>query len=125
MKRPIVETSQMAYESLKAENVRDIYKRILNALKVLGSANTEKIADYIGVEHSRVHKRTKEMEGLEMIWRPGGKTLTKSGRQSFLWTIRGDKQAKTDNQAKETTYKKNDTTAAQYASNIIKQAELF
>jgi hypothetical protein len=32
---------------------------------------------------------------------------------------------KTDNQAKETTYKKNNTTAAQYASNIIKQSELF
>ena len=85
--RNVIETSQQAYKALQPEVVRSIYVKILIALKRLGSANTEKIAEYIGIDHAKVHKRVAEMERLEMIWRPGGKVLTKSGRQSFLWTV--------------------------------------
>ncbi len=112
-------TSIDAYKSLNPESVREIYMKILNALKVLGSANTEKIADFLGIDHAKVHRRTKEMEGLEMIWRPGAKTLTKSGRQSFLWTIRGDNQPKIETPI---AYKKEDKTSTDFANNIIKQS---
>ncbi len=124
--RPKIQTSQDAYKSLSHTGVKEMYAMILAALKILGSANTEKIASYLGVDHSKVHKRTSEMERLEMIWRPGAKSITKAGKQAFLWTIRGDNQPKTDNEAKkETTYKPNEPTAAEHAVNIIKQTELF
>ncbi len=123
--RNVVSTSQEAYHSLKAESVREMYSKILEALKRLGSANTEKIAEFIGVEHSRVHKRTSEMERLEMIWRPGGKVQTKSGRLSFLWTVRGDMQFKTDNQAREASFKPNEPSVANSSINVLRQANLF
>lgn len=118
--RKQISTSIEAYNSLNADSVRAIYQKIVEALKILGSASTEKIAEYLGMEHAKVHKRTSEMERLEMIWRPGAKTLTKSGRHAFLWTIRGDHQPKTDEQ-EHNQFKKNVPASTDYAAKIIEQ----
>lgn len=127
-KRKQIDTSLAAYHSLKAEDVRNIYKKILEALKVLGSANTEVISDYLTLPHPKVHKRTSEMERLEMIYKPGTKSVMKSGRMGFNWSIRGTGQKES---AVETNYKKETKTAATIASDIInnsgnlKQQKLF
>lgn len=116
MQRTQPQTSLDAYKSLNPENVREVYKKILGALKVLGSANTEKISDFLTIEHSKVHKRVSEMQGLEMIYKPGTRSSMKSGRTGYDWAIRGNGQKEP---AVEHTYKPNEKTASTIASEII------
>lgn len=90
MKRNNPDTSISAYKSLREEELRAIYSVILGSLKVLKEATTEQISDMTGVEHSRIWKRVSELERLGLIYRPGGKTLTKSGRNAYLWARTDD-----------------------------------
>jgi predicted transcriptional regulator len=115
------QTSLDAYKSLNQENVRDVYVKILNALKVLGSANTEKISEFLTMEHPKVHKRVSEMARLEMIYKPGTKSIMKSGRSGYNWAIRGTGQKE---QAVEVTYKPQEKTVSDYANKIIEQSQL-
>ena len=85
--RKNVATSNDAFKSLEPEQVREIYQKIIEALKVLGTASTEKIAEYTTIPHPRIHKRVSEMERLEMIFRPGNRVATKSGRTAFVWCL--------------------------------------
>lgn len=80
-------TSIDAYKSLQPDQIREVYKKILSALEVLGQASTEQIAEYLTMEHARVHKRVSEMQGLQMIYRPGHRVPTKSGRTAFVWCL--------------------------------------
>lgn len=123
-KRKVIETSKAAFQSLDPDQIRDIYQKIMGALKVLGSASTEQIALFLTLEHARVHKRTSEMGKLEMIYRPGTKVKTKSGRMAYQWAICGQNQPKT------TTEKalKGGKTVADFSREIIKkpaQTDLF
>lgn len=120
MERQNISTSIEAYHSLKADSIRAIYQKIIDALKVLGMASTEQIAEYIGMEHAKIHKRVSEMERLEIIWRPGKKVPTKSGRSAYQWTLRNN-QPLTDEQEKN-QYKNGQTTAHDHAKKIIEQS---
>ena len=109
-------TSIDAFKSLKPDQVREVYKKILDALKVLGQASSEQIAEYLTMEHAKIHKRVSEMQGLSMIYRPGLRVPTKSGRTAFVWAIQGTLE-KTD---KEVVYKKEEKSAHQFSSDLIK-----
>lgn len=89
-KRKIIETSQEAYKSLQPDQIREIYSKVIEALKVLGMASTEQISEYTTIPHPRIHKRVSEMEKLEMIYRPGIKVPTKAGRSAYQWTLRNN-----------------------------------
>ncbi len=120
------QTSLDAYHSLKPEQVRDIYVRIKHALSLLKLANTEAIAEQLKMPHPQIHKRVSEMERLEMIYKPGSKSVMKSGRMGFNWALRGIELPPVVEQP--TNYKKSTTTAGTIASNIInntKQQSLF
>lgn len=121
----IVETSLSAFKSLNPDSVKAIKELIINTLKVLGLASSEQISEYTGKPHPRIHKRMAELERDELIWRPGAKTLTKSGRSAYLWQLRGDNQPKTQEQ--ENAFKKGTTTSTDYARNInqLTQTTLF
>jgi predicted transcriptional regulator len=83
-------TSLDAYKSLQPDQVRAIYSKIIDALKVLGMASTEQIALHLTLEHAKVNKRVSEMEKLEMIYRPGTRVPTKSGRTAYQWCLRNN-----------------------------------
>lgn len=86
-KRKNPQTSVDAYKSLQPDQIRAIYQKIVEALKVLGMASTEQIAEYTTIAHPKIHKRVSEMEKLEMIYRPGTRVKTKSGRTAYQWTL--------------------------------------
>jgi len=116
--RKLPDTSLSAYKSVSIEMQNNHFSKILKALKVLGVASAEQIATYIGMEHSQINRRISEMERLELIWKPGNKVPTKSGRMAYQWQLRGDMQVKTEKQ--ENIYRnKGVVTAAQHAANIL------
>lgn len=85
MKRKNPETSNEAFRSLKASEVRETYQQILASLDVLGKATFEELAAHMKCSRDKVWKRLSEMERLEMIYRPGTKKVLKSGRQGYEW----------------------------------------
>src|ERR1700761_3088131 len=87
MKRNNPDTSNEAYRNLKAEDLRSVYQKIIAALEILGTASTEQIANFLTMDHSKIHKRVSEMERLQIIYRPGHKVPTKSGRTAFVWGL--------------------------------------
>lgn len=89
-KRKLPQTSLDAKASLQPDQIRAIYQKIVEALKVLGMASSEQIATHLTMDHSKIHKRTKEMETLEMIYRPGTRVPTKSGRTAYQWGLRNN-----------------------------------
>lgn len=118
MKRPRIETSIEAYNSLKPETLRDTYQNILNALTVLKEASSEQIATYLNVEHSKIHKRTSEMERepYKLIFRPGHKVPSKSGRNCYVWQIR---EVYSKEVAPE-KYTSKTVSASDHANNILR-----
>lgn len=103
------------------------HAKIVEALKVLGNATYEEIASRLTMDRHAIGRRLKEMELLNLVYKPGNKKLTKSGRAAYCYSLcTGEK---TDNQVKEgNIYKKGEKTAADYASaliNSVKQPTLF
>lgn len=89
-KRKNPPTSVEAYKSLQPDQIRAIYSKIIEALKVLGMASTEQISEYTTISHPKIHKRVSEMEKLEMIYRPGTRVPTKAGRTAYQWCLRNN-----------------------------------
>lgn len=87
MKRKPISTSQDAYRSLNATQIRETYERIIKALEVLGQASTEQISSHLTCDHGKIHKRVSEMERMKIIYRPGHRVPTKSGRTAFVWCL--------------------------------------
>lgn len=119
-KRKHSETSQAAYNSLKLSEVKALYQKIISALQVLGCAHTEKIAEYLTIEHPKVHKRISEMEKAGTVFKPGTKLPMKSGRDAYLWQLTSAASPKTE---KEINYKKVDKTFTDYANAILENTK--
>ena len=126
MKRKNPQTSLDAYNSLQPEQVREVYTKIIEALKVLGTASTEQIADYTTLPHAKIHKRVSEMERLEMIYRPGNRVPTKAGRSAHVWCLRNNQpKVETEKSQKQL---KGQKSIAEYSRSITKlgnQQKLF
>lgn len=95
-KKTIQQTSKDAFHSLNPEDLRDMYRDIMKALAILGTATFEDIAAHLKVDKSRVWKRLSEMERLELIYRPGTKKILKSGRQGYEWALTSANLIKTE-----------------------------
>lgn len=80
-------TSLDAYRSQDPSHIRKQYDGILAALSVLRSASAEQIADYLKMQHVQINRRMSEMERLQMVWKPGGRVPTKTGRSAFCWQL--------------------------------------
>lgn len=116
------ETSMEAYRALQPEHLRKTYQRIINALQSLGTATYEELADYLNCrEPNQISRRLKEMEGMELIWKPGGKRLTKRRRNAFVYQLTA--QPKTDQEIKSQI--KKDVPAAQPAKKEYIAQTLF
>lgn len=123
------ETSHEAHEKVSNEMLRSIYQRIVDALKVLGLANYEEIALYLNVpDKNMISRRTKEMEGLQMIYKPGTKSLTRSGRNAFQYALTGSNvtvPALPERQPKLTAVDFANVLINKTKMGKIKQCELF
>lgn len=97
MKKKSIETSVEAYRSLDPDKLAEIYQQIIIALSNLKEANTEQIAKFLKIDHQKVWKRVSELEKANLIYRPGNKRPTKTGRQSFTWMLAGETAEKLQN----------------------------
>jgi predicted transcriptional regulator len=95
MKRPnLPKTSLDANKKAVPEMRQAHHAKILNALKEMGSANYEQIAKKIGFkDRNQVSRRLKEMEDSLIIYKPGLKTATSSGRMAYVYCIAGNERS--------------------------------
>ncbi len=80
-------TSLDAYKSQDESHIRKQYDGIVSALKVLKSASAEQIANHLKMQHVQINRRMSEMERLQMVWKPGGRVPTVTGRTAFAWQL--------------------------------------
>lgn len=80
-------TSKEAYQSLDPAQIRDIYVQIKWALGQIGSGHFEDIAAALKLPKERVWRRLKEMEDLQIIYRPGTKKRLSTGRNGMVWQL--------------------------------------
>jgi predicted transcriptional regulator len=119
------ETSLEAYKALHPENLRTMYAKIVEALKVKGTATYEELSDYLNCQdRNQISRRLKEMEGLQLIFKPGNKRLTKRGRNAYVYCLTNASQPKTE---KEIVYKKEEKSSTDYSKQLIRatQQNLF
>lgn len=84
-----LEANKAAVVEMRAEH----YQRIVKALEVLKTANYEKIAEQAGFnDRNQVSRRMKEMEGLGMVYKPGLKSSTSSGRNAYNYCLTNEKK---------------------------------
>lgn len=127
MKQRLPDTSISAYKMLTPEMIAGHHGKIIGALQQLGTASYEAIAVHVGLDRHQVGRRLSELERMGIVYKPGSKSMTKSGRMAYNYclSITG---AKTENEIKEFNgYKKGEKTAADFASALIKatQPNLF
>ncbi len=80
-------TSLEAYKSQDQSHISKQYDKIILALKSLKAASAEQIANYLNMQHVQINRRMSEMERLQMVWKPGTKVPTNTGRSAFCWQL--------------------------------------
>lgn len=114
-KRERIDTSIEAYHSLDVNQLNKTYKTIIETLSKIGEGTFEDIAATAKEDKAKIWKRLSELERMQVVYRPGEKKVLKSGRNGYVWMIREGYVVKT-----EVAYRKEETTAAEHASKIIK-----
>ena len=83
------DTSIEAFKSVTPEMLAGHWGNIIEALKVLKLAIYTEIAEHCKFEDKNmVSRRLKELEGAEIVYKPGTKKPTKSGRLAYQYAIR-------------------------------------
>lgn len=114
MKRNTPSTSHDAYAKAKPM-IESHYAKIMDALKVMKSGTAEQIAIYLKMDHSQINRRVSEMEKLQLIYKPGIKKKTKTGREAFVWCIVGTQYVETEN-----LYASGQKTSTDYSKELIR-----
>lgn len=111
------ETSMEAYHRIMASGTKETtYKKIIQALKVIGSGNYEAIATAACENESRIWKRLKECRDMGLIIDTGKRVLTKSGSNSMVYALFTDSDKYKDVPRVE---KQETITAVDYANLLI------
>lgn len=124
------DTSLDAYEQVTPKMLSEHWSKILSAIKVLKLATGEEIAKEANMDYHQVMRRVSEMERAEILYKPGSKKNTSTGRQAYQYAIRGED---VEVPALPEKYTKGTTTAADHASFLIashdhkkfKQTDIF
>lgn len=87
MKRKNPDTSLEAYAKLKPEQLRAIYRKIIEALKIMGEGSSQQIAAYLTLDDEVVRKRLSELKKMGILYKPGHKVPTKKGCEAYVWQI--------------------------------------
>jgi DNA-binding Lrp family transcriptional regulator len=117
------ETSKAAFLALHPDKLLKDYKLIKIALQKLGEANYEKIASYLNITDLNViSRRTKEMEKLGIIYKPGTKSKTSRNREAYNYRLVLNGEVSFTPEKIDKTQK----SAGEYAKAILAtQPELF
>lgn len=94
----ISQTSLLAYKSLK--DLGDKQQRVYEAVKELGRATNEEVADYLGWTINRVTGRVTELSSFGLL-AVDGIGITKSGRSAKVWVAKTIGEDKFVKQARE------------------------
>lgn len=86
-KKKVPQTSLDAKKSLDPARLAEIYKKILDALRIIGKGHYEDIARQMKVDPSRVWKRLSETHIMGLIERTGERKALSSGRDGFVWRL--------------------------------------
>lgn len=122
MERNNPSTSHSAHASVSKEMLENHWEKILNALKVLKLATYEELATHIGFkDKNQVSRRLKSLEGEGLVYKPGTKKLTTSGRNAFQYALVGSEVRLP---AQPEKYTKQTTPASDYANVIISKTKL-
>lgn len=100
MKSKKPDTSLSAYKMLTHEMINSHHGKIIGALKKMGAASYEEIANYTGMDKHQIGRRLSELERMEVVYKPGSKKPTKSGRMAYCYCLIGT-GAKTENEIRE------------------------
>lgn len=87
MKRKNPDTSLEAYAKLKPEQLRAIYRKIIEALKIMGEGSSQQIAAYLTLDDEVVRKRLSELKKMGILYKPGHKVQTKKGCDAYVWQL--------------------------------------
>lgn len=98
-KREHCDTSADALASIKSEQMVALYRKIIEALKIIGQGSSQQISAYLTLEDDVVRKRLSELGRMGIIYKPGHKVPTKKKRDSYVWQL-CSAGAKTDIQNK-------------------------
>lgn len=89
MERNNPQTSIDAFKSVNGKMLAEHYQKILRALNGLKLAIYEEIAIECGFpDKNQVSRRLKELEGMELVYKPGTKKPTSTGRQAYQYSLR-------------------------------------
>lgn len=86
MSHKVPQTSRDAHNSVQ-EMKPDHHAKILEALKELGEASAEQIATHLSMQHSQINRRVSELLEKNLIYRPGNKVATLTGRSAYTWRL--------------------------------------
>lgn len=87
MKRKLPDTSHAANKAAVPEMRADHHKKIIQALEELGTANYEVIAKKLSMDRHQIGRRLSELERMEIVFKPGLKTKTSSGRDAYVYSL--------------------------------------
>lgn len=92
-KRKQPDTSLAAFHSLDQNKLNETKRLILDALKTLGKASSEQIADYLGKPYDVIWKRCSDLKNEKIIYASDFKVLTKKNRFARQWIIGDETKA--------------------------------
>lgn len=81
------DTSHEAYRSVTHKMLFNHHKKIILALTQLGSGMYEDIAIKTGLESHSVGRRLSELERMNVIYKPGEKKKTSTGRNAYVYKL--------------------------------------
>lgn len=125
MKRNLPETSLEAYASLNAGQLQEMYGKIVFALRNIKSGTSQQIAATLKTTDDKVRKRLSEMEKMKMIYKPGHKLPTTSGRMAYVWALVGGEETVTQYMKKEKLLPGKSVQAYAKELNALAQTSLF
>ena len=94
-KRKNPETSLEAWKSVTSEQLASHHNKILLALKKLKRGNAEQISSFTSLNYWQVSRRISKLVAKQLIYRTGKKIKTRTGRDSYVYSIvKGKSQEK-------------------------------
>lgn len=121
MKKNLPETSHEANTRATVEMRQNHYGKIEGALRSLELATYEQIADLLHMDRHQIGRRLGEMETAGIVFKPGTKWPTKSGRNAYQYTLKIAGKNTTKTTEKTLAGK----TVSDFSKKIFKQISIF
>lgn len=82
------DTSISAFKALAPDKLAKDYADIVFALKCLKEGSYEQISGFLSwVDMGKCSRRLKELESMQVIYKPGNKTVTSRNRSAYVYKL--------------------------------------